>query len=622
MCGIAGELRFSSDTDNSNLTLLQSVATRLKHRGPDNQGIFRSEDFSCVHTRLSIIDTSNAANQPMEDAEKRFVLVFNGEIFNYRTLRSDLEKKGISFHTNSDTEVLLQLLIHDGKSSMTKINGFFAFAFYDRKEKYLLLARDRMGEKPMYYFSDDHHFCFASELNALSVFGFEKKINHDALYEYLMLTYIPAPETIYENVWKLEPGELLEVADGKITRSKYYQLQQTIFEGNKEAAAGLLYQTLHEAVERRLISDVPLCSFLSGGIDSTIISGIAKKYKNDLQTFSISFPEYPFYDETEFAVDAAKHIHTKHHIIPVSDKELNTAIDPVLAGMGEPFADSSAIPVYLLTEKVGEYARVALSGDGADELFGGYNKHQAFIRANKNSISNLLLKAVPVKFSGNESRDSKWSNKKRQIDRFAGGLQADFHARYLLWAAWTRPDQANELLLQSVPEERRKKISTKLTRWLKKDDLNSVLLNDLALVLPNDMLTKVDLMSMQHHLEVRPPFMDHQVAAVANSFPFEWKCRQGNGKAILKNTFAEFLPEKIARRNKKGFEVPLRKWMQTTLWERIEKEWFDPSFIKQQQLFRPEEIAALIQQLKNGKANEATIWTLIVFQAWWKRNMI
>lgn len=384
MCGITGIFAFNL-VGKFNKIHVTNATMALRKRGPDFQDIYLSEDVCLGHRRLSIIDTRAVANQPMWDETGRYAIVFNGEIFNYKQLRADLINAGVAFTTESDTEVLLRLFIHRGADCLHLLNGFFAFCIYDRLEETMFLARDRFGIKPLLYVFDEDKFLFASEMKSMLQYGIERNLDYSSLYTYLQLNYIPSPDTIFRNVKKLAPGHSLLIARKKITMAKWYtipyeQARQTENALTYPQAISKFRKLLNDAVHRRLVADVPLGSFLSGGVDSSVIAALAAKHKPDLHTFSIGYQDEKFFDETRYARLVAKHIRTEHTVFSLTNADLYSHVHNILDYIDEPFADSSAIAVYILSKETRKHATVALSGDGADEMLGGYNKHAAFYR--------------------------------------------------------------------------------------------------------------------------------------------------------------------------------------------------------------------------------------------------
>ena len=627
MCGITGILAFN-DNGKQHLLKTQAATRTLINRGPDGEGFFYHKNVALGHRRLSIIDTSSNANQPFTDSSERFTIVFNGELFNYKQLRKELEVKGIQFRSQSDTEVLLQLFIAERENCLDKLDGEFAFAVYDQTTEELFLARDRFGIKPLYYYLDTERFSFASETKALLAFDIPKVIDKTSLQLYFHLNYIPSPYSIFENVKKLESGAYMSVnLRGIKNKKKYYSIPYSdrIENNISYDTAKLKFRNLLEqSVQNRMISDVPLGTFLSGGIDSSIITAIAAQHTKNLNTFSIGFKDEPHFDETPFAALLAKKYKTNHTVFQLSNDDLFANLKHVLDYTDEPFADSSALAVNILSMHTKKHVTVALSGDGADELFAGYNKHAAELKvrtgglkANLVKSSHALLKKLP------KSRNSKTGNKIRQLQKFAEGMKLSPQERYWEWAKWSGYS-ADQLFLDtysadinSVSHEQRKfELLKNIT-----EDYNTVLLTDMHLVLENDMLVKVDRMSMSQSLEVRVPFLDHKIVDFAFSLPSDFKIDKYDRKKIVKDAFREMLPIELLSRKKQGFEVPLLKWFRTDLKSMITNELLDDEFIKQQGIFNSEEIKKLKAQLFSTNPNDAVekVWAIIVFQYWWKK---
>src|ERR1044071_3940567 len=376
MCGITGIYAFNlvGKLHKVNVT---AATMCLQKRGPDFQDIHLEEWVALGHRRLSIIDTRSVANQPMWDESKRYCIIFNGEIFNYKELKQDLDTP---FFSDSDTEVLLKLFIKEGPACLNKLNGFFAFCIYDKQEQTMFIARDRYGIKPLLYQFDDDKFVFGSEMKSILAYGVEKNIDYSSLYLYLQLNYIPGPDSIFTSVKKLQPGHYIKVSRGKHEISKWYSIPYQPQQISYDDAKQKLKSLLEESVKRRLVADVPLGAFLSGGIDSSVVCALAVKHKPDLHTFSIGYRDEKFFDETEYANLVARQLNTKHTVFSLSNTDLYNSLESILNYLDEPFADSSAIAVNILSKETRKHATVALSGDGADEMLAGYNKHEAFYR--------------------------------------------------------------------------------------------------------------------------------------------------------------------------------------------------------------------------------------------------
>ncbi len=630
MCGITGIFAFN-EIGRMHMIHLANATAKLEKRGPDNQGLFNDHYVGLGHRRLSIIDTSSLANQPMQDSSSRYTLVFNGEIYNYKVLKQQLLEKEVTFQSESDSEVLLQLYIHFKEQCLDMLNGFFAFAIYDEQEQSLFVARDRYGIKPMLYYLDEDKFIFASEMKALLAYNTPKEINYSALYTYLQLNYIPAPISILKNVNKLMPGQYALIKDKSLSIYTYYNLKTHHSElplNEYIQQQNQVRTLLEQAVQRRLVADVPLGTFLSGGIDSSIVSGLASKHVRDLHTFSIGYQDEKFFDETHYANIAAKHFGTKHTVFSLSNKDLYHALFDILEYIDEPFADSSAIPVYILSQLTKKQVTVALSGDGADELFAGYNKHQAFWHAlHPDWKATLIKQFLPLWKALPQSRNSAIGNKIRQLQRFAEGMRQSTPERYWRWASFAQGPDAKQLLtasaqsqvdLQAFEELKNQYLSTLQAA---NPTINDHLLADQMLVLPNDMLTKVDLMSMANALEVRVPFLDHAFVDYINQLPSHAKVNQSMKKRMLQDAFRDFLPTELYNRPKHGFEVPLLKWLRTDLSNLIKNEWLNRDFIKEQGIFDVQLVDQLLHQLHSNNPGDshARVWGLIVFQSWWKR---
>jgi asparagine synthase (glutamine-hydrolysing) len=629
MCGITGIFAFNL-IGKINKIHVTNATMALEKRGPDFQDIYTDEWIGLGHRRLSIIDTSSVANQPMWDENKRFCIIFNGEIFNYRELKHELTNKGIIFRTQSDTEVLLKLYIQEKEACLNKLNGFFAFCIYDKHEQSLFIARDRYGIKPLLYVHDEDKFLFASEMKAILQYGIEKNINYSALNTFLQLNYIPAPDTIFTTVKKLLPGHYAKIVNRQLSIVSYYSIPHSVDSAiSYEEAKQKLKNLLEASVQRRLVADVPLGSFLSGGIDSSVVTGLASRHKKNLHTFSIGFKDEKFFDETHYAQLVADHFKTEHTVFSLTNDDLYAHVHSILNYIDEPFADSSAINVYILSKETRKHATVTLSGDGADELLAGYNKHAAFHRIShagwkENLVSSLLplWKVMP------QSRNGMFSNKARQLRRFAEGMRLPAKERYWQWAGFATEQEALHLFaeksIEQLSQEHYQSYKSEYLNSLTSSrDMNEVLLTDMKLVLPNDMLTKVDLMSMANSLEVRVPFLDYEVVNFLFSLPDHYKINHSIRKRILQDAFRDMLPAQLYRRPKKGFEVPLLKWFRKEMKSLIVDDLLSKKRIEEQGLFNYEAIEKLKQQLFSSNPGDvhARIWGLIVFQWWWNKTM-
>lgn len=631
MCGITGILAFNL-VGKFNKIHITAATMSMEKRGPDFQDIYIDEWVGLGHRRLSIIDASANAHQPMWDESKRYCIVFNGEIFNYQELKKDLETKGATFHSQSDTEVLLQLYIREKEQCLHKLNGFFAFCVYDKQYQTFFIARDRYGVKPLLYLFDEDKFIFASEMKAMLQYGIEKILDYTSLLTYLQLNYIPAPDTIFRHIKKLLPGYFLKVEGRQLATGKWYEIpyDKAQAETNPisyDDAKEKFSKLLETSVQQRLVADVPLGAFLSGGIDSSVITGLASRHKPDLHTFSIGFRDEKFFDETDYARLVARHFKTRHTVFSLTNDDLYANVNAILNYIDEPFADSSAINVYILSKETRKHATVALSGDGADELLAGYNKHAAFYRVlnrgwKENAVSSLLSfwKIFP------QSRNNKIANLTRQFTRFAEGSRLSPQERYWRWAGYADAPEATRLLSQASEEklfiQEYASRKSEILKFITPDhNINDILLTDMQLVLQNDMLVKADLMSMANGLEIRSPFLDYALVNFAFSLPGHFKINRSMRKRILQDAFRDVLPPQLYNRPKKGFEAPLLKWFRKEMKSLIMDDLLSQKRIEEQGIFNYTEIDKLKRRLFSANPGDvhARIWGLVVFQ-WWYRK--
>jgi asparagine synthase (glutamine-hydrolysing) len=621
MCGIVGGFHFKPGGDA--MPAYQAAVQTLALRGPDGQRVRHLPPAYLGHARLSILDLSQAAFQPMADPSGRYHIVFNGEVFNFKELAAEVRQAGVTLHTTSDTEILLHLLIRHGAAALNKLNGFFALAFYDSQTQTLLLARDRYGVKPLYTYTDGDKFWFASELKALFALGLPRTLNETAVASYFALNYLPPHTSIIAGVQPLAPAHYQVVsADGAQAPVRYYAINQpaayeTPTEAGYAAAQKTLANLLEDAVRIRLVADVPVGVFLSGGIDSSVVTALAARHKQSLHTYSIGFDD-KLYDETDYAELVAKQFGTQHTVFRLSFDEIAGHLQHMLAYVDEPFADASAINYYILSKYVRRHVTVALGGDGADELLAGYAKHHGELLARSPNAVNAMLKlAGPVLQALPANRNSSLLRKVWQVQKYARGLALPAAERYLQWARVLQDDALGGLL-----QPRFVAATPALLQGLHVNtDFNDVLRADFALVLPGDMLTKVDRMSMANSLEVRTPFLDYRVVDFAFGLPSAYKINRGMRKRILQDAFRSVLPPQLYNRPKQGFEVPVRGLMLSALRQSIEQLVLDESFIRAQGIFRYQGLQQLwqtVQQGRNGK-DDWTLWAVVVFQNWWQR---
>lgn len=628
MCGISGIIAFDS-TGEKTLQHIHKAVDAQNKRGPDKQGVFIKNSVALGHNRLSIIDTSDAASQPFTDKSGRYTIVFNGEFFNYKEHRDKLLHNNIPLQSQSDTEVLLYLYISDGAKCLDKVNGFFAFAIYDHFEQTVFIARDRMGIKPLYYHFDNHRFVFASEIKSLLALDIEKQLDYTSLYCYLQLNYIPAEKSMLKGVYRLQPGNYIEIKiPYEIKFHKYYEIpfsdaKKTSGTVDFETAKKNIAHLLRQSVQKRLVSDVPLGAFLSGGVDSSVIVGLMSEFTSNINTFSIGFKDETFFDETRYAEVVANKFKTNHTVFSLTNNDLFSVLFDMLDYIDDPFADSSALAVYILSKNTRKHVTVALSGDGADELFGGYLKHRAEFRVRNSGLGSFLLKPLsPLLRIMPQSRNNFISNKIRQAYKFSHGLQLTASERYWLWCSITDSKNAAKCLIKDIDFQEFNNIKTLVTCHITPGGcMNEVFLSDMKHVLVNDMLVKVDMMSMANSLEVRVPFLDFEVVNYAFSLPDFYKIKKNTGKHIIQEAFKDILPNEIYHRPKHGFEVPLLKWFRNELNSMIHKDILADDFIISQNIFNVTETKKIKNRLQSNNPGDAAaqIWGLLVFQYWYKK---
>lgn len=625
MCGIIGAyINKSNDLDVEKFNIIRD---KLSYRGPDSGGTFNHNNIFLGHRRLSIIDL-DTGNQPMFDAKGEISIVFNGEIYNFLTIKEELKTLGVIFKTNSDTEVILEGYLAWGlEDCLKRLEGMYAFSIWDNQKKKLFVVRDKFGEKPLYYTQDENGVYFASELKAIVPFIYKTKISKKALNLFFSLTYIPAPYTIYENVFKLEPGYFLEISDSGVQEKQFYNLLEQFEEADKhkiqsyEEAKKQLRDLLFESVRLRMVSDVPLGAFLSGGIDSSIVSAIMSNVsEKPVNTFSIGFKEKA-YDESERAKLVADHIQSNHHVYFVDHNDLLGIVDETLSYFDEPFGDSSAIPSMIVAKKAREKVTVVLTGDCADELFGGYEKYLAKHYTDKyNAYPKIARKAFEsfVKLIPHANATNHTLRKMKKVITSAS-LQPDEQYKQLCSLGYN-VEEKSKLLKPNFAED----VSQHITKYFNErsgDELSKTFYSDVKLVLEGDMLTKVDRACMLNSLEARVPFLDSKIVEFSARLPHEFKILVTDKKKILKETFADLLPEEALTFSKKGFGIPIRIWFQKELKEEL-LSLLSEDFLISQNIFNISYVNKIVEEHMSNKENHSSkLWQLFVFQKWYKNNI-
>lgn len=623
MCGINGIIQFNHKRTAGDLrNIVHDMNERIIHRGPDDEGLFADEFCSLGMRRLSIIDLAGG-NQPIWNPDHTKVIVYNGEIYNFKVLREELIKAGYSFRTNSDTEVILLGYEEYGVEILNKLEGMFAFVIYDLNEKKWILARDRTGEKPLYYHIDPEKAIFASELKSITATGLVKKeIDTTALSQYFQLTYIPAPLTIFTGIRKLPPGHYVVIdADGGSEIKQYWHLNSEIDPSiGYEEYKKKLREALISSVERRMISDVPIGAFLSGGFDSSIVVGIMSLLSpGKVNTFTVSFDD-KIYDESKLAELVAKKNNTNHTVLKISEEEILGNIPDLLGNIDEPFADSSLIAVNAISKKAREYVKVVLTGDGGDELFAGYNKYLLPYYGNRyKKIPKFLRKGV-IEKSLNllPSKSYRVMGIRKVIN--ACGLDEVEQIRYMMSLGF-KPDELKELI-PGIDTETMDFISEQYAFLSSTDAQTRTQYVDVKTVLEGDMLPKVDRASMFASLETRVPMLDSNVIELAFNTPTEYKIKGKNRKIILKDTFRDLLPDELFRAPKHGFGVPVSDWLENSLKDQLLK-YSDEEFLRSQGLFSADYIGKVIEQHMTHQIDRfSTLWSFYVFQNWYEREMM
>lgn len=623
MCGITGIFAFNP-IGRMHLIHLEAATQSLSKRGPDAHGTWFDHTVGLGHRRLSIIDTSTGANQPFADVSGRYQIVFNGEIYNFKSLRNELLIKGFVFRSSSDTEVLLYAYMAWGADCLGRLNGFFAFAIYDSERRELFVARDRYGIKPLYIFQDEDKVLFASEVKALYQFGIPRKIDKLGLHLYFQHTYIPAPYSILEGVKKLQQGHYLVINAAGVTDHVYYEIPVIPAENpDFDQTKSDLVEAMRASVLRRLVADVPLGAFLSGGIDSSIIVALASEQVTNFKTFSIGFRDHAYFDETQYASLVADRYRTDHHEIKLTNEDLLGEVDHMLNYLDEPFADSSALPVYLLSKYTQKHVKVALSGDGADEVFSGYNKHSAWLMSQRQSMPTQLVAALgPLWALLPKSRGNFVTDRVRQLDRFVMIARLSPEDRYWALASFMGLGAIKKLLNPGfqLKEGELRHFQSSFAPF-QTDSLSETLLRDCHMVLEGDMLAKVDRMSMAHGLEVRVPFLDPEVVRLAFSLPDHFKTVGQSRKIILREAFKTYLPEALYARPKHGFEVPLLPWFKKELKATLDHKVFNRERVESQGIFNWDEVSQLQKRMNGYNPGDVhiQIWSLLVFQNWYDR---
>jgi asparagine synthase (glutamine-hydrolysing) len=629
MCGICGKVNFDPQEKVSE-ELIHHMNRVLLHRGPDDNGTYISSKLktrnsklkvALGHTRLSIIDLSQNAHQPMSNEDGLIWITYNGEVYNFREIRSILEANGHIFKSNSDTEVIIHAYEEWAEECLQRFSGMFAFAIWDEPRQRLFLARDRIGKKPVFYYKDKKLFAFASELKALLTLNIPRDIDLSSIHQYLTYQYIPAPWSIFKNIFKLPPAHYLMLENGDLKIKRYWEVDfsKKIKIKSERQLSEEVFERLKESVRQRLISDVPFGAFLSGGVDSSIVVGLMSQIMQEpVKTFSIGFEE-DIYNELPYARQIAELFKTDHKEFVVKFDALNI-LPELVRHYGEPFADSSALPTYYLSKMTSDYVKVAFSGDGGDENFAGYDRYYAlklmrWFRYIPKPVRTLSLVTL------NKLGESDIKSKMKRLKRFIQGSLYPRNHEYFQWMLVFQRDDMVALYDEAMIEMLKKEnphhyLINLFEHSTANDTVEKAMDVDIHSYLPFDLLVKIDIASMANSLEVRCPFLDHEFMEFTASIPLKYKLNGSVKKYILKKAFSKIIPDNILKRKKTGFGVPLSRWFRQEL-----KEYISDILLSRQSLergyFKSDAVRKLLAEHISGKIDHSPrLWTLLILELW------
>lgn len=623
MCGIAGFLTHNFP-DASQAHLL-AMGDTIAHRGPDAHGEYLDEHVGLCHRRLSILDLSVAGNQPMYSPDQQVVIVFNGEIYNFTELRENLEQQGVVFASGTDTEAILHLYMREGTNCLEKLNGMFAFAIWDKRDNSLFIARDRLGKKPLYYLEHDQRFAFASEIKAiLSLPNVPRDIRLDAVHDFFAYQYVPDPKSIFTHIHKLPPAHFMLIKDGQKTITKYWDLDfSSVSQKSESELKTELRELITAATKRRMLSDVPLGAFLSGGVDSSgVVATMAKASTDPVKTCTIAFDDKKF-NEAEFAASVAKQYNTEHHEFMVS-QNVKESLEDIVAYFDEPFADPSLVPTFFVSELARQAVTVAIAGDGGDEVFAGYEKYHTDDLENKlrqkfpNWMRNKVFPPLANLFAKSELtvfRKAKSLLTSLSVSPEYGFYMTNSQMDDRQWEALINDDTR-----QALGSYHPSKITLDFYNKANgPDHLSKILYTDVKTYLTGGILVKVDRMSMANSLEVRAPILDKEILEFAATVPSVLKFNDGEKKYLLKETFKQDLSDDILYRKKMGFSVPLADWFKNEIKETAQYYLID-QVEGLAEVFKLEKVKDYWQQHQQDQADHSAIlWSMLMYEMWWHR---
>jgi len=620
MCGICGIYDYRKKAAIVRTTLV-SMAECLTHRGPDDEGYYIHNNIGLGHTRLAIIDL-NTGHQPIHNEDKTISVILNGEIYNYKELRQSLTQKGHVFTTGSDTEVIVHAYESYGIDFLDHIDGMFAIALWDEPNQSLFLIRDRVGKKPLYYTNIAGSFYFSSEIKSfLKVPGFEQGLNAQTLCNYSVYSYCPPPATIFKDVSKVLPAHYITVTETSVTSTPYWKLQSSEYTGlTKGEAQKTLHDLLFKSIKKRMHSDVPIGAFLSGGLDSSIIVALMSEFSSKpIKTFSIGFNE-DNYSELPYARSIAKKFKTDHYEEIVTPK-IDDILDDYIYCLDQPFADSSSIAAYYLSRMTRKHVTVALSGDGGDESFGGYPRYKAMLlyqlMRNKPFLKNMFISIAQLLLTKDTTHiDSK--SYKIKLMKFSQCLKDNYPSlvAYNSWFCHFSPESLHELFKTPGTLCNLKHLAQYYDRASNQSSAERTLYTDIHTYLPDDLLFKMDSMSMAHSLEVRSPFLDHHFIEFVSTLPLQHKVSLFNSKIILKETYKDYIPKAIINRKKMGFGVPISKWFRHDL-KPLLRHVLNVEAMQSRGIYNAAHIETLVNEHISGKSNNAyPLWNVFIFELW------
>ncbi|KAF1722003.1 asparagine synthase (glutamine-hydrolyzing) [Pseudoxanthomonas wuyuanensis] len=616
MCGIAG-LVVAPGQAAPSAELGRRMNAVIHHRGPDDEGLHSDDRALLGMRRLSIIDVEGG-HQPLYGAERQVCLVFNGEIYNFRELRQGLEKDGHVFATHSDTEVILQAYLRDGVEAFAKLDGMFGIAIWDRRTQELILARDRFGEKPLYYAVDAQRLLFGSELKSLlQSADCPRAVDSDALRAYLAYGYVPAPGSIFQGVRKLPPAHYLRYRDGQVSLHRYWRPSLAHKTALSEAEAGeRLEELLDRAVASRLVSDVPFGAFLSGGLDSsTVVALMARHLAQPVKTFTIGFKEAA-YSELDDARRVASHLGTEHHELVV-EPDAVSLLEKLVWHFDEPFADSSAVPTFLVSELAGKHVKMVLTGDGGDELFGGYDRYLRLMKLER--LGSLRKPVAGLLTAAGAMLPNPYGER---LARVGERLRLPFQERYLSGVAVMRADIAQRLRAQaggSAHFDLPALHEAGSDLGAGDSALDRAVAIDLQSYLPDDILVKLDRMAMAASLEGRSPFLQPDLAEFALSLPESYRVRGGRGKHLLREVAAKWLPPRAISKPKQGFAIPLAQWLRGPLRD-LAADTFASRPFRERGLIDAQAATTLLDEHVSGRVDRSeALWQTLCLELWAQR---